>query len=418
MGTLASRPLGRISVLLPVLLAVAVGSVAVRAQAPLDEEVARLVDEVAGLRGIEPEGPIPYRLLGSDDALAGRLEPDPDDPSLIARAEAEAELLVRLGLVEPGTDVLALIRDALASQIAGYYDTDTRSLTVIDADGELDAVARLTLAHEVQHALQDQRWGLDRLLEATGDDADRASALTALVEGDATVVMTLWALRNALGDLTSDMTIPELGEDEALMRLPPILLRQLLFPYVDGTTFVMSRWGPGGWQAIDAIWDDPPVSSEQVMHPERYPDDVPSPVDIGDPAARLGPGWSVASELVLGEVGTGVWVADGAEWDPMSFSLAGVQLPRAEAAEGWDGDRAVLLEGPDGTWAVLWQTAWDGEADAAEFAAAAEDAMDDLPGAHEVLPGAVAGADIPSPVLVLVADGPATLGTVREALGV
>ena len=120
----------------------------------------------------------------------------------------------------------------------------------------------------------------------------------------------------------------------------------------------------------------------------------------------------------MGELGTSAWVADGAAWDPLAFSLAGQQMPNAEAAAGWGGDRVVSLDGPDGAWAVVWQTAWDTAADAEEFTAAANAAMADLPGAHAVSAANIADGDLTEPVLVFVADGDETLAQVREGLGV
>ena len=94
-----------------------------------------------------------------------------------------------------------------------------------------------------------------------------------------------------------------------------------------------------------------------------------------------------------------------------------VKLPKSGAAGGWGGDRLVSLEGPDVTWAIVWQTRWDSGGDAEQFAEAAEAAMADLPGAHAVVPADVSeGAS--DPVLVLMTSDPDTLASVSEALGV
>ena len=120
-------------------------------------------------------------------------------------------------------------------------------------------------------------------------------------------------------------------------------------------------------------------------------------------AALLGPGWTTSYEQTLGEMQTGVWVADERKAQQL-FPVLPAQLPRAEAAAGWGGDRLVSLDGPDGAWAVVWQTDWDSREDAREFRDAARDAMKDLPGAHAVSDADLSGG-LSSPVLVLVADG-------------
>ena len=76
----------------------------------------------------------------------------------------------------------------------------------------------------------------------------------------------------------------------------------------------------------------------------------------------------------------------------------------------------MSLDGPDGAWAVVWQTAWDSSRDASEFRKAAELAMRDLDGSNQILDASIAG-DLADPVLALVADAPATLQHVRSALG-
>ena len=91
-------------------------------------------------------------------------------------------------------------------------------------------------------------------------------------------------------------------------------------------------------------------------------------------------------------------------------------LPRADAAEGWGGDRLVSLDGPDGAWAVVWQTDWDSDRDAREFRDAAVAAMRDLAGASDVIDASISG-DLAAPMLVLVADSRSTLDGVRTALG-
>jgi hypothetical protein len=138
-------------------------------------------------------------------------------------------------------------------------------------------------------------------------------------------------------------------------------------------------------------------------------------VTLPDVAASLGPGWTAAYEQTLGEMQIGVWVADQRKAQQL-FPALPAQLPRAEAAAGWGGDRLVSLDGPDGAWAVVWQTDWDSRDDAREFREAARDAMQDLPGAHAVSDDDLSGG-LSSPVLVLVADSDATLGALQAALG-
>jgi hypothetical protein len=399
-----------------VVASIGMSGLVAQAKGGLDAEVAQIIDQVESMRGMEGAKKIAWRLADADAALTERLAGLTQDPEIVDRMEQDERILVRLGLLPAGTDLLQLSIDTLRSQIVGYYDTKREDLTVIDADGVLDTASRISLAHEAEHALQDQRWDLDGLTEPIDPvEGDRLLAVQALMEGDATLLMTLWAMRYAAEDI-GDIAGTELPDDEVLQDLPQVLQRQLLSPYLDGMTFLTRFWGPGGWGAVDRVWDEPPVSTEQILHPERYPDELPVPVALPDLAQRLGEGWTQTGETVMGELNTAVWVADGAPWDPLAFSLGGQVMPDASAADGWGGDRLVTLDGPDGAWALAWQTAWDTPADRSEFEAAALSAMQDLPGASRVLEADLTGSDLPSPALVVIADSAATLQSVEASL--
>jgi hypothetical protein len=225
-----------------------------------------------------------------------------------------------------------------------------------------------------------------------------------------------WAARELdLGDLIGIAGEAFTRQDERLMRrMPPLLRRQLESPYLDGFAFVNALRGRGDWAAVDAAWDGRPRSTEQILHPDLYPDEQPIPIELPDVAAALGPDWSASYAQTLGEMQIGVWVADGREGETLLPGMP-ASLPRAEAAAGWGGDRLVSLDGPDGAWAVVWQTAWDSGRDAREFRDAAEAAMEDLAGASDVIGASISG-DLSAPMLVLVADGRTTLADVRAAL--
>ena len=135
-----------------------------------------------------------------------------------------------------------------------------------------------------------------------------------------------------------------------------------------------------------------------------------------DVATALGSGWTVSYEQTMGEMQTHVWLADGKKPATL-FPALPAQLPNADAAAGWGGDRLFSLDGPDGAWGIVWQTEWDSKADQKEFRSTARKVMQDLPGAHRATDADVVGG-LSSPVLVLVADSDATLGDLEKALGI
>jgi hypothetical protein len=131
-----------------------------------------------------------------------------------------------------------------------------------------------------------------------------------------------------------------------------------LFPYQDGLTFVIALYDSGGWAAVDKAYESPPLSTEQVLHPERYREgDTPEKVPLPDLATELEDDWREAESDVLGELG-------------LRLALAQYVGPAAAmtATEGWAGDRyALLQQGPNGPYVLVMRTYWDDQSEADEF---------------------------------------------------
>jgi hypothetical protein len=382
----------------------------------IDETMRRVED----IRGLDSEHDVPYSFLTSDAAFADLLE-ELDEPEMVNELETEATLYHRLGLMEAGIDRVELVKESTKQSVLGFYDPEAKHMTIVDEDGEVSPDELMVLAHEHVHALQDQHYDLEARLGVFDDDADLA--LRALVEGEATIVMYIWAVKRLSPydwtEIEEHGAVDIPTDYEPLRSIPPILWRPGEFPYVDGAAFVYEFWGPGGWDAVHEMWGDPPASTEQVLHPHRYPHDVPVAVNLPDVATAMGDGWSTTAELTMGELQTSVLLADGDDWDYGEdddvFTFP--QARNAEAAEGWGGDRLQMLDGPREGWVIVWQTTWDSEADALEFAAAANVVMADLEGR----PLAMLGRDITTdrlahPVLVLIADSDPTFQMVATAL--
>jgi hypothetical protein len=380
-------------------------------------QIDAVVAQVPAIRGLEPTRTVPYRFITRDQFAAQfHAQFAQDNPP--AQLSAEEALDKHLGVLPPDADLAALATQLYTSQVLAFYDPKTKDFTVIQQPGaEFTPTDKVTVAHEYDHALQDQHWDLGKLQTVDPTEGDRAAAISALAEGDATDVMSQWALQNltleqmtALGSVTP--------EEQQLLDSMPLLLRHSLeFPYNSGFLFVTTLQASGGWDAVNAAWDKPPASTEQIMHPEKYQaGDQPITVALPDVAAKVGPAWKAAVTETEGELTTGIWLADGVDSGTGALGLPD-PLPNADAAAGWGGDRLVSLDGPNGTWAVVWQTAWDTAQDATEFSTAATAVMADLPGAHSVAATSIAG-DLASPILVLVASDAATLSKVQGSLGV
>ena len=270
-------------------------------------------------------------------------------PAVVAATEKLYQLL---GLIPAGSSLRDLYVQLLGSQVAGYYDPETKELYVVSSTGGLGPTERFIFAHEYDHALQDQNFGLANLgLESIGQ-GDAALAHLSVAEGDATLLMTLWAQANMTpGEMLAMATDPVAAEQMQIFNKMPLILRQtLMFPYTSGLQMVMDAQASGGWKGVDALYAKPPASTEQVLHADKYaageaPVEVAFPKDL---AKRLGSGWSVDLQDTLGEFQLETWLESSG-------------VPKATAttaAAGWGGDRVALVTNGDRTGAVI-DTRWD-----------------------------------------------------------
>jgi hypothetical protein len=324
-------------------------------------------------------------------------------PEIVA---ANEQLYKALGLLPADANLDALTLEMLGAGVAGFYDDDQGKMFVVSRSGGVGPAEQVTYAHEYTHALQDQNFTVFKDQKDVKDQSDWFLARQAIFEGDATVVMSYWAVAN--------LTPAELGEyakagnDPAtqalLARLPPIMTETLTYPYTTGAFYVQAAQLSGGWTAVDDFYARMPESTEQILHPEKYTANE-GPVDVGLPtdiAARLGKGWTVPMTDSFGELQDGIWLR-----------VPGVPKADADAAAaGWGGDRLAVIDGPGDAWAVAIKTAWDTTADAADFETAATTALAKAQGIAQVLPGE--GGKVR---WVLVASDAATMSRVAGVLG-
>ncbi len=306
--------------------------------------------------------------------------------------EVDEKLFQRLGLLAAGASYLDRLAAAVGRDPVGFYDPSSRRLSVPDFVSLPEQ--RPTLAHEIAHALQDQRFGLRRFLKVTPDGRrglsfDEQLARQALVEGDASV-LSMEAI-DPRGAFPAPMELAATAQrareaaGPAFAAQTPRFLRELLaFPYVDGFAFVARERATASWAAIDAIWARPPESTTQVLHPEKY-DRRQSPLEIElPPLPLMGDGLHLARADTLGELVLRIWLAapgPGLAADPL---LTPETADRA--ATGWRGDRVAIYvpaaadapsvpSVPDAgtpaparaTAALGWLTAWESEGDADDF---------------------------------------------------
>ncbi|MEZ3143343.1 Hvo_1808 family surface protein [Halobaculum sp. MBLA0143] len=327
----------------------------------LDRTMAR----VELIRGLEFTQPVGLRVLSRAEYREEAAFGATVAPQTRRLREQQFEATFLLGEAE---SVGAAYDELYGSAVAGYYDAASNEIVVVG--GSRPRIDTRTLAHELVHALQNQHFGGRR-----PDGHDARTAYTGLVEGDARYVDTLYAERcdtewSCLPTPTDD------GDGGDGVDYDRGLFAVVYQPYADGAGFVHALHERGGWDAVNAAYGDPPVSTEQTIHPEAYPDERPVAVTVTD---RSGPAWERVESRTLGELGafTALWGA-GAVPRERYYEADGPYSSRtyaAEASTGWAGDRLVAYADGDRA-AYVWKLRWDTTADARAFAAAYREGLE------------------------------------------
>jgi hypothetical protein len=328
-------------------------------------------------------------------------------PSLMTRTELGEEMILQMeteytpeelklmeasykvfGLVPKDLNLRDTITKLLTEEVGGFYDPRTKKMVLVREDdkpepsffGKLFGARpafdkdgqKVTLSHELTHALQDQLYGLLEMQRSIEKDDDMLLAFSALVEGDATLVM-FGEMGRQEGDIRS-MTEMEPEAAEFMFTLmksflpiaggktyrnsPRIFRDSLVFPYFQGMVFNLHLSRQGGFRNIHRAYDSPPTSSEQILHPEKYLSnrDEPQQFEFAELATAIPEDWKLLGGNCLGEFQTDILLKN---------------IPNSiQASTGWDGDRYEVFEGPDGKLAMIWATTWDSDKDAKEFESA------------------------------------------------
>jgi hypothetical protein len=314
--------------------------------------VARTLERVSRARGLAAKKSVPGVTL-ERTALLARVKSHVDQEVPHDAIVDEGLVQQLLGFIPTHFDYEAATYALFEAQLAGFYEpADGTMYMAADLD-EDNAFA--TLAHELVHALQDQYWDLGPHSKYVPGQDDRSSAFSALAEGDATSAMADVLIGQANAGATALDMPDELFAQQIIGGMsggptstaPHVMRAALAAPYIDGTLFVHALRRKGGWHAVNLAWDNPPKTTEQILHVQKWEASEPALI-ISDPTFEtLGPGWRVAEADTYGELG--VRLAFG-EWLGATAS--------ATLASGWGGDRGVLVRKGD-AYAFAWRVRYD-----------------------------------------------------------
>ena len=344
------------AVALCVLAAALAAVLPLRAQPPSSEQTALeavatpLYDQLAAIRSIAAPGQPPPVLLRSRADNRRFIEQEINRRYSKAQLEAERKSMVAWGVLPADYDLQRLFLDLLEEQVSAYYDP--RGKVMVVGDWLPPEQQRAALMHELVHALQDRELPIDTFIGPDPGQGDRLLARQALIEGEA-VSLTFDLLLKPQGmDISR---LPDLSMTQGLIttsaggpvidKAPKFVRDLLLFPYVEGLGFIYQFRKRQPWSGMSAVYKDPPRSTTQILHPEKYLDAREDPLAVVIPdLSPLLPGSRLVSEDDLGEFSLGAVLA---------FHLGDTEGPRV--AVGWRGDRYRIWEDTAGRFTIAYR---------------------------------------------------------------
>ncbi len=324
----------------------------------------RLRDQISAARGISADTLIPVALLprnAIETTLRSVLDIQQRQPELANQADA----LALLGLVRPEFDLTRYVMNRFADNAGGFYVPWQNVIFV--AGTEFGGVEGIAFVHQMVHALLEQRFDLEQqgLYPFCAHGYEQCQVLQALVEGDSTLATDHW-LEQGASKLYKDASPQYQALSSAIddATAPPFVVRDVAFRQEQGRAFVDTLYQRGGWSAVNSAYNDLPVSTEQILHPQKYVEHEP-PIEVTPmPVPKaFGGGWQITADETLGEWRTYLLLSAGID-EAARLSDETAQ----KAAAGWGGDHYRVYSDPEtGQSALVAQWVWDTPGDATEF---------------------------------------------------
>jgi len=347
-------------------------SLVISSDPELRNRVGELLPILADKAGMSLDHPIRAERRSREE-LEGYLIYKLDQELSPTEARARTRSYHLLGMVEEEFDLRNVLLSVYTEQVAGFYDPDSTALFVLD-DMPVEMLETV-LVHELVHAVQDQTANLDSLT-APERGNDRQVAAQSAIEGHATLIMLEYMAEELQGRPLDLSQLPDFSQTirpaleamreqyPALASAPAIIQESLLFPYIEGASFLAARW-----QGVEGrpppFGDHLPQSTEQILNPDRAPgmnEDPPTDVTL-----VAGNGYTATYGNTLGQLEVGIFLDE----------LLGTGS--RELAQGWDGDAFLLLEGPGGSEGLYWVSVWDSQAQRDRFFEALQEGLESFP---------------------------------------
>jgi hypothetical protein len=309
--------------------------------------------------------PLKKSLRSKEEIRAYLIEADKEDKN-DAQKYADDKSLEAFGLIPKDFPLDSFMLDVLTEQVAGLYDPKAKEFYIaswIPSDEQKDV-----MSHELTHALEDQSFNVDPWIKAARPNDDAELARDSVSEGTALAAMLDYSLRDEhlsvreIGDVSALIrpgAVEEMDKDSKLAKAPVVIRDSLLFPYLAGTSFSQAFLkAHSGWQDLHLIFENPPVSTQQIMEPEFYLKGVgPAKVTLPSWKGVAPADWNLLEENVMGQFGVEEVLKQFLDGD------------RAKAiSPTWDGDRYAVFEDPKTkNLKLVWVVALETDEDAARY---------------------------------------------------
>jgi hypothetical protein len=335
--------------------------------AVLSVDIDRTESRVQDIRRLRPTADLNREILSEDDLrhfVSRRLA------SEYTAEDVQSDLLfyAAFGFLDNNAELYSIIENLMLNQVADFYDRQADVMYMVETDS-LDPFRSILYARQYTLALQNQNYNTQTIINdaINRQEYDQAMALMAVFEGDAQLTTMLFteALIDenpeaAVGLITQSYT----PQNTVLDEQAAIFKSELLFPSTNGLNFIQTLFNESnGWRLVNSVYERPPLSTEQILHPTLYllyevPHDV-SVTPLNDFWVEQSPDdeWLLVRDQALGEF-----------YLREHLRLFFEDIIADETAAGWGGDRFLLYHNEtDSESVVVWKTSWDTPEDALMF---------------------------------------------------
>ena len=278
---------------------------------------------------------------------------------------ADQKSLEAFGLIPKGFPLDSFMLDVLTDQVAGLYDPKGKEFYI--ADWIPIEEQREVMSHELTHALEDQSFAIDAWLKAARPNDDGELARDSVSEGTAVAAMIDYTVRDSnlsvrtlpdISMLIRSGAIANMNSDPLLSKSPTVIRDSLLFPYLAGAGFAQQFLkAHAGWADLKLVFQNPPVSTQQILHPEKYLSAVkPVAVALPDWKGLVPDDWKLLDANIMGEFGLQEILKQYLGEDRASL-----------LSPAWAGDRYAVFENAKKETPLVFRVALDNEDDAARF---------------------------------------------------